>query len=295
MRRRSHLAVTLVALLTVGASIVTTTPRGSALAADPQHQLAATQAQLADARAARESLQARLDQQRGRLAELQVQAGNLASALDLARAELADVSARYDQVGRSARPGARAGRRDETPPRPAQRADRRARRAAQEGRRGYRAPDAGAQHARGAAPGPPALGVRREPDLAARGSPVRELARRCHHPDELSADRLGAGQRAGGADSHHSRRARHPPQDPRRGPSRARPGTPRGRRAGECPASARGPAHEDGGPAGRPEGRGGREARGAGSRAERLAAGQGRRGGADRRGAGVPQPPRSGW
>jgi murein DD-endopeptidase MepM/ murein hydrolase activator NlpD len=98
MRRRSHLAVTLVALLTVGASIVTTTPRGSALAADPQHQLAATQAQLADARAARESLQARLDQQRGRLAELQVQAGNLASALDLARAELADVSARYDQV-----------------------------------------------------------------------------------------------------------------------------------------------------------------------------------------------------
>jgi murein DD-endopeptidase MepM/ murein hydrolase activator NlpD len=98
MRRRSHLAVTLVALLTVGASIVTTTPRGSALAADPQHQLAATQAQLADAQAAREALQSQLDQQRGRLAELQTQASNLASALDVARAELADVTAQYDQV-----------------------------------------------------------------------------------------------------------------------------------------------------------------------------------------------------
>lgn len=98
MRRRSHLAVTLVALLTVGASIVTTTPRGSALAADPQHQLAATQAQLADAQAARESLQARLDQQRGRLAELQTEASNLASALDVARAELADVTSQYEQV-----------------------------------------------------------------------------------------------------------------------------------------------------------------------------------------------------
>ncbi len=98
MRRRSHLAVTLVALLTVGASIVTTTPRGSALAADPQHQLAATQAQLADAHAARESLQARLDQQRTRLAELQTEATDLASALDVARAQLADVTSRYDQV-----------------------------------------------------------------------------------------------------------------------------------------------------------------------------------------------------
>ncbi len=98
MRRRSHLAVTLVALLTVGASIVTTTPRGSALAADPQHQLAATQAQLADAQAARESLQARLDQQRTRLAELQTEATNLGSALDVARAQLADVTSRYEQV-----------------------------------------------------------------------------------------------------------------------------------------------------------------------------------------------------
>ena len=98
MRRRSHLAVTLVALLTVGASIVTTTPRGSALAADPQHQLAATQAQLADAQATRASLQATLDQQRGRLADLQTQASYLASALDLARSELADVTAQYDKV-----------------------------------------------------------------------------------------------------------------------------------------------------------------------------------------------------
>ncbi|MEP6680485.1 MAG: peptidoglycan DD-metalloendopeptidase family protein [Chloroflexota bacterium] len=98
MRRRSHLAVTLVALLMVGASIVTTTPRGSALAADPQHQLAATQAQLADAQAARESLQATLDQQRTRLAELQSEATNLASALDVARAQLADVASRYEQV-----------------------------------------------------------------------------------------------------------------------------------------------------------------------------------------------------
>ncbi|HUF06498.1 MAG TPA: hypothetical protein VMP86_03810, partial [Candidatus Binatia bacterium] len=64
MRRRSHLAVTLVALLTVGWTAVTTQPSGSALAADPQAELAKTRAQLADAQSAQQSLAATLDRQR---------------------------------------------------------------------------------------------------------------------------------------------------------------------------------------------------------------------------------------
>ena len=50
MRRRSRLAVTLVALLTVGGMIVSGDPRNQALAADP----------IAEARADRASIQAEL-------------------------------------------------------------------------------------------------------------------------------------------------------------------------------------------------------------------------------------------
>ena len=57
MRRRSRLAVTFVALLTVGWSVVTTQPSGSALAADPEAQLAKTRAELADAQSAQQSLE----------------------------------------------------------------------------------------------------------------------------------------------------------------------------------------------------------------------------------------------
>ncbi len=98
MRRRSHLAVTLVALLTVGWTAVTTQPSGSALAADPQAELAKTRAQLADAQSAQQSLAATLDRQRSELADLQRRSADLDVQLDLARAELEAVTAEYNRV-----------------------------------------------------------------------------------------------------------------------------------------------------------------------------------------------------
>ena len=98
MRRRSILVVTLCALLTTGWTALTTQPGGSALAADPESQLAQTRAQLADARSAHETLAATLDQQRAELAQLQRRSSDLAGQLDLARAELAAVTAEYDRV-----------------------------------------------------------------------------------------------------------------------------------------------------------------------------------------------------
>lgn len=98
MRRRSHLAVTFVALLTVGWSVVTTQPSGSALAADPEAQLAETRAQLADAQSAQQSLAATLERQRNELAQLQRTSAELDTQLDLARAELEAVTAEYTRV-----------------------------------------------------------------------------------------------------------------------------------------------------------------------------------------------------
>lgn len=98
MRRRSHLVVAFVALVTVGWNVVTTQPSGSALAADPQAELQRTRAQLADARSAQQALAATLDQQRSELASLQRRSAELGSALDLARAELAAVTAEYEHV-----------------------------------------------------------------------------------------------------------------------------------------------------------------------------------------------------
>lgn len=98
MRRRSHLVVAFVALVTVGWNVVTTQPSGSALAADPQAELQRTRAQLADARSAQQALAATLDQQRSELASLQRRSAELGSALDLARAELAAVTAEYGRV-----------------------------------------------------------------------------------------------------------------------------------------------------------------------------------------------------
>ena len=98
MRRRSRLAVTFVALLTVGWSVVTTQPSGSALAADPQAELARTRAQLADAQSTQESLTAALDRQRAELATLERRSADLGSQLDVARAELESVTAEYEHV-----------------------------------------------------------------------------------------------------------------------------------------------------------------------------------------------------
>ena len=88
MRRRSFLAVTLIALLTAGMSIVTTTDRGPALAADP----------ISEAKARQSELQATLAAQRQQLADLESAAYELDVALDIATAELADVTAEYDRV-----------------------------------------------------------------------------------------------------------------------------------------------------------------------------------------------------
>ena len=98
MRRRSHLFVAVVALVTVGWNVVTTQPSGSALAADPAAQLAETRAQLADAQSAQQALAATLDRQRAELTQLQGRSAQLDSQLDLARAELEAVTAEYSRV-----------------------------------------------------------------------------------------------------------------------------------------------------------------------------------------------------
>ena len=88
MRRRSLLAVTLIALLTAGTSIVTTTDRGPVLAADP----------ITEAKARQAELQSTLAAQKQQLADLESAAHELDAALDVATAELADVTAEYDHV-----------------------------------------------------------------------------------------------------------------------------------------------------------------------------------------------------
>jgi murein DD-endopeptidase MepM/ murein hydrolase activator NlpD len=98
MRRRSSLAVTFVALLTVSWTVFTAQPGGSALAADPEAELAQTRAQLEEAQSAQQSLQATLDRQRAELAQLQRRSADLDTQLDLARAELEAVTAEYEHV-----------------------------------------------------------------------------------------------------------------------------------------------------------------------------------------------------
>ena len=88
MRRRSHLAITLFALLLVGASIVPTSPRDTAQAADP----------LADAKAQQKALADTLSAQRAALADLKATSTLLAGRLDAAKAELAAVTAEYNRV-----------------------------------------------------------------------------------------------------------------------------------------------------------------------------------------------------
>lgn len=98
MRRRSGLAVAFVALLTVGWTVLTTQPGSHALAADPQAELDATKARLADAQSAKAALAATLEQQRAELGTLRQRSAQLGDALDLARQELAAVTAEFDRV-----------------------------------------------------------------------------------------------------------------------------------------------------------------------------------------------------
>ena len=98
MRRRSFLFVVIVSLTAVGWNVVTTRPSGSALAADPQAELAKTREQLADARSTQQSLAAALRQQRAELDHLRARSAALDTQLDVARAELAEVTAEYERV-----------------------------------------------------------------------------------------------------------------------------------------------------------------------------------------------------
>jgi len=88
MRRRSHSAIALVALLMVGAGIVSPSPRDLARAADP----------LAEAKAQQGALERSLSEQRDALDQLKATSAALGVQLDLAEAELASVTAEYDRV-----------------------------------------------------------------------------------------------------------------------------------------------------------------------------------------------------
>ena len=77
-----------IALLMVGTSIVTTSPRDQAQAADP----------LADAKAQQEALEATLSAQRAALVTLKAKATTLAGKLSAAKAQLASVTAEFNRV-----------------------------------------------------------------------------------------------------------------------------------------------------------------------------------------------------
>jgi murein DD-endopeptidase MepM/ murein hydrolase activator NlpD len=77
-----------IALLMVGTSIVTTSPRDQAQAADP----------LAEAKAQQEALEATLSAQRAALATLKAKATTLAGKLSAAKAQLASVTAEFNRV-----------------------------------------------------------------------------------------------------------------------------------------------------------------------------------------------------
>ena len=98
MRRRSFLFVVIVSLAAVGWNVVTTRPSGSALAADPQAELAKTRDQLADAQSTQQSLAAALRKQRTELDQLRTRSAALDTQLDTARAELAQVTAEFERV-----------------------------------------------------------------------------------------------------------------------------------------------------------------------------------------------------
>lgn len=88
MRRRARLAVTLIALVTVAGSFVGSTPRDLALAADP----------ISEARAQKAAIERQLADQRVRLASLRVTSAALEDKLDVAEAQLAQITSEYERV-----------------------------------------------------------------------------------------------------------------------------------------------------------------------------------------------------
>jgi murein DD-endopeptidase MepM/ murein hydrolase activator NlpD/archaellum component FlaC len=88
MKRRSRLAVTLVALLTVGVSLVGTQPRGPAHASEP----------ISQAKAQQQELERTVRQQEQRLADLRAAGAQLSTSLRIAETELEDLTAEYERV-----------------------------------------------------------------------------------------------------------------------------------------------------------------------------------------------------
>jgi murein DD-endopeptidase MepM/ murein hydrolase activator NlpD len=88
MRRRSHLAAFMVAILAVVWLVGGAQPHSTALAGDP----------IADAKAQQQALNAELARQRAQLAQLKATAALLSQALDDAKTQLKSVSAQYDRV-----------------------------------------------------------------------------------------------------------------------------------------------------------------------------------------------------
>lgn len=88
MRRRSHLAAFLVAIVAVVWVVGGAQAPSAVLAGDP----------IADAKAKQVALQQQLAQQRAQLAALKAQAAALSRSLELAKTQLASVSAQYEQV-----------------------------------------------------------------------------------------------------------------------------------------------------------------------------------------------------
>ena len=227
MRRRSHLFVAFVALVTVGWNVVTTQPGGSALAADPQAELQQTRAQLADAKTAQQALSATLQRQRSELADLEHRSNQLGDALDLARAELAAVTAEYDRVSSLLVQVKEQvteieqhlvdlnDQIDELTAKLLHVAAAINRRTAQLTER------------EDLLRGTPSRCLRAEPDVAPRDHPLRRLARRGHRPVRLPDHRLGPGCGPRRRDPIDPRGARHPARVAPRGraacsPTRAR-------------------------------------------------------------------------
>ena len=186
MRRRSHLTILLIALLMVGASIVPTSPRDSAQAADP----------LADAKAEQKALEKTLSAQRAALAALKTKSAKLTKSARHREGRAGRGDRRVQPRQRPAGAGEGPGRRDHGPPGGPAGADRRPRPAAAGAGGPDRAADRRAGDPRVAPPGAHALRLRAQPDIAPRADPLVGLARRRHDPGRLPAHHLGPGSAA---------------------------------------------------------------------------------------------------
>ncbi|HEX6140446.1 MAG TPA: peptidoglycan DD-metalloendopeptidase family protein [Candidatus Limnocylindria bacterium] len=88
MRRRTRLAIVLVAFMTVGGGFFVDTQTPPVLAADP----------IAQAKAQRDAIEAQLADQKAKLDQLKATSASLAKQLDITKAALAQITAEYQRV-----------------------------------------------------------------------------------------------------------------------------------------------------------------------------------------------------